>query len=103
MRVERIGNATLYLGDCREVLSSVAGDVVVTDPAKGIPGADDPRGLFASAAPFLAAHRLAAVQLGCYTDPCFLEPLASRMAYLHTCWLRYVPPSLTEMLNRRSG
>lgn len=97
MRVETIGNATLYLGDSREILPSLKADVVVTDPpwdqAKGIPGADNPRGLFASVAPFLASHRLAAVQLGCYTDPCFLAPLASRMPFLHTCWLRYVPPS----------
>ena len=36
MRVERIGNATLYLGDCLEVLRSVPScsriDAVVTDP-----------------------------------------------------------------------
>jgi DNA modification methylase len=33
MRCERIGNATLYLGDCREVLPTLSGvDAVVTDP-----------------------------------------------------------------------
>ena len=30
-----IGNATLYLGDCREILPSVAPDVVITDPPYG--------------------------------------------------------------------
>jgi site-specific DNA-methyltransferase (adenine-specific)/modification methylase len=97
VRKEVIGNATLYCGDSREILPSLSADVVVTDPpwdqAKCIPGADDPRGLFADVSPFLATYRLAAVQLGCYTDPCFLAPLASRMKYLHTCWLRYIPPS----------
>lgn len=39
MRVEQIGNATLYLGDCKEVLASLGGgafDAVVSDPPYGI-------------------------------------------------------------------
>ena len=37
MRVERIGNATLYLGDCREILAEISGvDAVVTDPPYGM-------------------------------------------------------------------
>jgi site-specific DNA-methyltransferase (adenine-specific) len=93
-----MGNVTLHLGDCREIVPQLsAADIVVVDPpwdqAKGIAGADDPRGLFAGIAPALSTARLVAVQLGCYTDPCFVAPLASRMPFLHTCWLRYVPPS----------
>lgn len=35
-RVERIGDATLYLGDCREILPTLGGiDAVVTDPPWG--------------------------------------------------------------------
>ena len=38
-RVERIGDATLYLGDCRDVLPMLSGvDAVVTDPPYGTGG-----------------------------------------------------------------
>lgn len=37
MRVEHIGDATLYLGDCREILPTLGGfDAVVTDPPYGL-------------------------------------------------------------------
>lgn len=36
-RVEQIGNATLYLGDCREVMATIPNvDAVITDPPYGI-------------------------------------------------------------------
>lgn len=97
MKREQIGNAELYLADARELLVELSYDLVVTDPpwdgASSIPGAENPRALFAAAAPQIAKARMAAVVLGQHTDPCFLAPLAERMSYFHTTWLRYVPAS----------
>ena len=43
MRVETIGDATLYLGDCREVLPAIAvADLALTDPPYGIGIAANP-------------------------------------------------------------
>lgn len=36
MRIETIGLATLYLGDCREVLPTLAYDAIVADPPYGV-------------------------------------------------------------------
>ena len=37
MRIETIGLATLYLGDCREILPTLAPcDLILTDPPYGI-------------------------------------------------------------------
>ena len=92
-----IGNATLYCGDCLEILPTLPkADAVVTDPpwdaAKGIAGSDDPRGLFRTVAPMLSADRYV-VQLGCDSDPAFLAPLAALHPYLRTCWLEYACPT----------
>jgi len=40
-RIETIGDATLYLGDSRDLLPIVAADALVTDPAYGINAARD--------------------------------------------------------------
>jgi site-specific DNA-methyltransferase (adenine-specific) len=106
MELVVIGDATLYCGDSREILPSLQADVFVTDPpwdeARDIPGSDDPRGLFAAVAPHMARARCVAIQLGCYTDPCFCAPLAARMPFLHACWLRYVPASYRGRILREA-
>ena len=43
MRIETIGNATLYLGDCRDILPTLPKvDAVITDPPYGIGIASNP-------------------------------------------------------------
>lgn len=43
MRIEKIGDATLYLGDCQDILPSIGKvDAVVTDPPYGIGIANNP-------------------------------------------------------------
>lgn len=92
-----IGNATLYLGDAREILPSLSFDSVITDPpwdqAKNIPGADDPRGLFSAVSPAISKASRAVIQLGCYTDPNFTAPLAKLMPFHSVLWLQYACPS----------
>ncbi len=93
-----IGNATLYLGDCREILPTLGKmDAVITDPpwdqAKNIPGSDNPRGLFCEAAKSIANAKRAVIQLGCYTDPNFTAPLAALMPFHSVLWLQYACPS----------
>lgn len=99
VKVEQIGDCQLYLADCRDVLPTLGKvDAVVTDPpwdaAKGIPGSDNPRGLFADVAELVAPIcNRAAIQLGCDSDPAFLAPMANRLPFLRVCWLEYVCPS----------
>lgn len=97
MRVEQIGDATLYLGDCRDVLPATHFDVVVTDPPwpncppNSIPGSEDPIGLFRGVAPMLRAADRVVVELGCDSDPAMLSAL--QMPFLRVSWLEYVRPS----------
>jgi site-specific DNA-methyltransferase (adenine-specific) len=102
----KIGAATLYRCDAREILPGLKPDVIVTDPpwdgARDIPGSDDPRALFAAVAPDLCRARCVAVQLGCYSDPCFMAPVAARLPFLHACWLRYVPASYRGRILREA-
>jgi hypothetical protein len=96
-RVDLDEGITLYRGDCREILPQLSFDAVITDPpwdqSRGIPGSDDPRGLFAAVAPEIARAKRAVIQLGCYSDPAFLVPLSARMPFLEVLWLQYALPS----------
>ena len=71
MRIEKIGAATLYLGDCREVLPTLGKvDAVVTDPPYGLgakmqgDGGHRTQGVVALAVAWLANLTLPAALLG---------------------------------------
>jgi len=94
-----IGNSTLHLGDCLEVLPSI-GTVaaVVTDPVwpncpRGLlPGSDDPLGLFTAAMALVDAAAVVVV-LGFDSDPRFLAAVPSRFPFIRSQCLPYAIPS----------
>ena len=98
MRKEVIGSATVFLGDCREVLRSLPRCItpasVITDPVwpntkPGIyAGTDDPLGLFASmwcSLPQPPAR--AVVWMRNDSDPRFLAPVP--LPFRQVMWMRY--------------
>lgn len=90
---------TIYHGDCRHILPRLEADAVITDPvwpnsSFRLQGFDRPWGLFGEMCAGLPASvRRLVVQLGCNSDPRFLVPVPSRLAFIRTCWLDYVTPS----------
>ena len=97
MKIEIIGNATLYQGDCLEILPTLTCvDAIITDPVwpnASVFDVHDPQALLSDclkAAPHAA--RLI-VHLGVDSDPRFLAAVPSAWAFLRVCWLRYARPS----------
>ena len=93
-----IGNATLFLGDCRETLKALPKcfevGAVITDPVwpntkPGIyAGTDDPVGLFSGmwkALPQIPAR--AVIWMRNDSDPRFLEPVP--LPFRQVMWMRY--------------
>lgn len=90
------GSVVIYHGDCREVLPELRGDAIVTDPIwpdreNVFPGIDAKRLLGEALA--VANMVRVVVQIGCASDPRFLEAVPSRWPYIRTCWLEYACPS----------
>lgn len=92
-----IGDATLYLGDAREILPSLQAEALITDPVWPncppdlLPGHENPYGLFLAACAVLpAAIKRMVVVMRHDSDPRFLSPVP--LPYLRACWLPYVMP-----------
>jgi hypothetical protein len=84
---------TIYHGDCREIMPSLAVTACVTDPVwpnAKVPlhGSDRPFELMREACDLLPAsvNRLA-VQLGCDSDPRFLCEVPARFPFFRVAWL----------------
>lgn len=93
------GQVTIYCGDSREILPLLAPvDSIITDPVwpnaiSSLAGASDPVGLFkAATAHFPRLARRVIVQLGCDSDPRFLQAIPEEMPFFRTCFLEYVRP-----------
>jgi len=99
VRIERIGLATLYLGDSREIMPSLEADVICTDPVwpncppDTVPGSDDPWVLWRASCcampPFL---KRVVVVMRCDSDPRFLTELPPAMPFFRSIILPYAVP-----------
>lgn len=90
---------TIYHGDCREILPQLEhGETIITDPVwpNALPQWKPlkPWTLFADMCS-LAAGRFErlVVQLGCDSDPRFLQGVPISFEFLRVCWLDYARPS----------
>lgn len=95
-RCVRIGLATLYLGDCRDLLPEIQAAALITDPvwpnaAVPLPGADNPEGLLRAALERADVTRVA-VHLGCDSDPRFLAAVPERWPFFRVAWLEIARP-----------
>ncbi len=88
------GGVTIYHGDCREVLPSLHGDAIITDPIwsnshDGLVGWDRPAPLLAEMCAAIPADvKRLAIWLGCATDPRMLSAVPDRWPFLRVCYLR---------------
>ncbi len=90
----------IYLGDCREILPQNGSvETVITDPTwpdadVKINGQENPYQMFAQMCQVIPAgtERLV-VQLGCDSDPRFLQGIPAKWPFLRVCWLDYARPS----------
>lgn len=96
-RVETIGDATLYLGDSREILPLVGEiDALITDPVWPncppglIPGSEEPQALWDAALKVLPEPQRMVVVMRHDSDPRFLRTI--RLPYARAVILPYVMP-----------
>lgn len=97
-RQEVIGDCTLYLGDCREILPAIHDciDAVITDPVwpncppNLIPGSENPQALWNETIAMLPPVRRLVAVMRCDSDPRFLSPV--KLDYARSVILPYVMP-----------
>lgn len=90
----------ILCGDCREILPQLGTvESVITDPVwpdadVKLAGSENPYELFAQMCQVIpqGTERLV-VQLGCDSDPRFLQGVPGKWPFLRYCWLDYARPS----------
>jgi hypothetical protein len=101
-----IGDSTLYLGDCRHILTDIRGDVVITDPVwpnapDGMfPGVHCPETLLYQALGLMPWLQRAVIVLRSDSDPRFLRAVPERLPFFLAQVLQYVMP---EYIGRKLG
>lgn len=98
--IEIIGDCTLYLGDCREIMPYLHGiDCIITDPVWPncpedlIPGWENPCQLFADFCQLIPySLRQLVVALRNDSDPRFLRTIPERLPFQQVAWLQYTIP-----------
>ena len=90
---------TIYHGDCREILSSLNGQSIITDPVwpnstAEIAGIERPFELFVEMAAQIPSSVVRfAAHLGCDSNPLMIAPaLSQRFPFFRVCWLEYTRP-----------
>lgn len=95
---EVIGDATLYLDDCRHVLTDVSADVLITDPVwpnapEGMfPGVHSPETLLYQALGLCPWLQRAIIVMRSDSDPRFLRAVPERLPFFLAQVLQYVMP-----------
>lgn len=99
MRVETIGNATLYLGDCLEILPTLPKvDAVVTDPVWPncppdlLPGAGGGQKDLTQEALGACEARTVVIVMGFDSDPRFLQCVPAHWPFIRSQSLPYAVP-----------
>lgn len=89
---------TLYNGDCRSILPELTIEAIITDPVwpdttVDLIGADDPYALFREFCDSIPENTdRMVIELGCDSDPRFLQYVPSFLPFLRYCWLEYTVP-----------
>jgi hypothetical protein len=89
------GDITIYHGDCREVLPSLAAEALITDPVwpnSIFPDVVSPEQLLTEALTVAAVRRMV-VQLGVDSDPRCLSAVPAQFPFIRLCNLDYAMPN----------
>lgn len=101
--VVTIGNATLYCGDCREIMPTLRPvDSVITDPVwpnaprnHEVSGTNDPWNLWREALAVMPEFKRIITVMRCDSDPRFLAKIAKSLPFVRIMHLPYAVPNYT--------